>query len=86
MPFPCFSYPADVSPGAENRDPARPVSPGPRTMPATECFSYRAEVPRSMPVPCFNYPADLSLGGRDRDTAQPVLPGLRKMPNICFRY
>jgi hypothetical protein len=71
MPFPCFSYPADVPPGAENRDLAQTVPPGPRTMPATACFSYRAEVPTEGKVP---------------DPVRLTPPGLRRMPHTCFRY
>jgi hypothetical protein len=75
MPFPCFSYTADMPPGIRN----------PRTMPHA-CFSYLAEVPRSMPFSCFSYPAHAPLDGRNRNAAQPTLPDLRKMPAICFRY
>ncbi len=39
MPFPCFSYPADVLPGITNRDAAQPGLRDPRRMPYT-CFRY----------------------------------------------
>jgi len=92
MPYPCFSYPADMPQGIRN----------PRTMPHT-CFSYLTEVPRSMPVPCFSYPAprgsgrvpghpcfsypdDIPLGNRNRGDAQPTSPEVRSVPYSCFRY
>jgi len=36
----CFSYPADVRPGAGKHDVAEPVPPGLRRMPTTSCFRY----------------------------------------------
>jgi hypothetical protein len=73
----CFSYPADVQPGARKRDVAQPISPELRSMPYP-CFSYSKL--------CFSYPPDASLSVRNRDAAQPPLPGLRRMPQMCFRY
>ena len=80
MPNICYSYPADVPPGA--RSVAQPAPPGLRQVPtgttcfrypATDCFSYPPGV-RWMPTSssCFRYPADV--------------PGLRRMPASCFRY
>jgi hypothetical protein len=81
MPYPCFSYPADVPPGTGTRDAAQPAQSG-----LLSCFSYPADVPpgtgtRNAAQPaqsgllnCFSYPAE-------------VPPGLRRMPSgTCFRY
>ena len=76
MPYPCFSYPADVPPGARKRDAGQASPLDPQI--GYPCFSYSKL--------CFSYPSDASLGVRDRDAAQPPLPGLRRMPNMCFRY
>ena len=76
MPKMCFSYPADVPPGAGKRG-AGQVSPGDPQI-GYPCFSYSKL--------CFSYPSDASLRVRDRDAAQPPLPGLRRMPQMCFRY
>jgi hypothetical protein len=71
MPYPCFSYRADVPPGAENRDPAQTVPPGPRTMSVSPCFRYWAEVPTEGKVP---------------GAVRLIPPGLCRMPRTCFRY
>lgn len=77
MPFPCFSYPADVQPGASKRDAGQASPRDPQI--GYPCFSYSKL--------CFSYPADASLGVRNRDAAQPPLPGLRRMTyGTCFRY
>jgi hypothetical protein len=76
MPFPCFSYPADVQPGARKRGAGPASGVGPQI--GYPCFSYSKL--------CFSYPADVPLGVRNRDAAQPPLPGLRSMPYPCFRY
>ena len=76
MPYPCFSYPADVQPGARKRDAGQASPRDPQI--GYLCFSYSKL--------CFSYPSDASLGVRNRDAAQPPLPGLRRRPNICFRY
>ncbi len=93
MPFPCFSYPADVPPGIRNPDAGQPGLRAPRLMPFA-CFSYPADVPRSMPLPCFSYPTticfryppDVPPGIGNRDAAQPGLRDPRRMPYTCFRY
>ena len=70
----CFSYPAGVSPDAEDGG-ARPDR---RMMPAT-CYSY--------PQTCFGYPDGMRRGGGNPAPAQPPLSGLRWMPtSTCFRY
>jgi hypothetical protein len=76
MPFPCFSYPADVQPGAGKRDAGQASPRGPQI--GYPCFSYSKL--------CFSYPPDAPLGVRNPDAAQPPLPGLRRMPYPCFRY
>jgi hypothetical protein len=76
MPKMCFSYPADVQPGARKRD-AGQASPRDPQM-GYPCFSYSKLG--------FRYPSDASLSVRNRDAAQPPLPGLRRMPHMCFRY
>jgi hypothetical protein len=77
MPFPCFSYPADVPPGARTRDVAQASPRDPQSI-GYPCFSY--------PHMCFSYPSDALLDVSNRDAAQPPLPGLRRMPLMCFRY
>jgi hypothetical protein len=75
MPNICFSYQPDLPPGIETRNVAPPAL---RRMPAGPCFSYPADVPRSMPVSCFSYSAG---------TPRPAPPGLHKMAyTTCFRY
>ena len=76
MPYPCFSYPVDVPPGAGKRDAAQASPRDPQI--GYPCFSY--------PQMCFGYPSDAPLGARNRDAAQATLPGLRRMPGMCFRY
>ena len=76
MPYPCFSYPADVPSGAGKRD-AGQVSPRDPQI-GYPCFSYSKL--------CFSYPSEASLSVRNRDAAQVPLPGLRRMPIMCFRY
>ncbi len=85
MPSTCFSYPADVPPGAAQATPRR--------MPYS-CFNYPADVPRTMPLPCFSYPymcfsypSDVPPDTTNRNAAQPDRLGLRRMPDsTCFRY
>ncbi len=77
MPYPCFSYPADLPPGAGKRDAAHASPRDPQI--GYPCFSY--------PHMCFSYPSDAPLGVRNPDAAQLPLPGLRRMPfGSCFRY
>ena len=77
MPFPCFSYPADLPPGAGKRD-AEQASPRDPQI-GYPCFSYSKL--------CFSYPPDAPLGVRNPDAVQPPLPGLRRMTyGTCFRY
>ena len=76
MPYTCFSFPAEMPPGAGNRDAARAALGDVRRMPFP-CFSY--------PIMCFSYPAETLIG--NGDAAQPELGGLRRMPNVVgFRY
>jgi hypothetical protein len=46
MPYTCFSFPAEMPPGAGNRDTARAAL---------------GDV-RRMPFPCFSYPAETLIG------------------------
>lgn len=64
----CFSYPADVPPGASGRTPEPPTGPVLRRMPVNLCFSY---------------PDDVSPAA-GTDVVPSVLPGLRQMPQMCF--
>jgi len=73
MPYPCFSYPADLPPGAGKRDAGQASPRDPQI--GYPCFSYSKL--------CFSYPP----GVRNPDDAQPPLPGLRRMPSgTGFRY
>jgi hypothetical protein len=75
MPFTCYSYPADVPPGAPVRSGARSALSGPHRMrTGTACFRDPADAPRSMPFMCFSYPS--------------APPGMRQVPTggTCFRY
>jgi len=84
MPYPCFSYPADVPPGTRTRAAVQSAQCG-----LLSCFSYPAEVPPGTRtraaaqsaqcgyLHCFSYPAD---------TVQPTAPELHTMPHSCFRY
>ena len=78
MPFPCFSYPADLPPNVTSRGAAQRVPRGPGREPGYPCFSY--------PLICFSYPDDVPPGTGNRDGAQPGSPELRRMPYPCFRY
>ena len=75
MPHTCFSFPAEMPPGAGNRDAARAALGDIRRMPVP-CFSY--------PMMCFSYPPETLIG--NGGAAQPEPDGLRRMPNVvCFR-
>jgi hypothetical protein len=78
MPYPCFSYPADLPSATTNRSPAQRASRGRGSMPGYPCFAY--------PAICFSYPDDVLPGNRNRGGAQPTTPGVRSMPYPCFRY
>ena len=71
MPFPCFSYPADLPPNVTSRGAAQRVPRGPAREPG---------------YPCFSYPDDVPPGTGNRGGAQPGSPELRRMPYPCFRY
>lgn len=99
MPFPCFSYSADVPLNVTSRGTAQRAPRGPGRMPGYPCFAYPSDTPqavsspRRMPLPCFsypnmcfNYPDDAPLGNGNHDGAQPASPELRSMPYPCFRY
>jgi hypothetical protein len=96
MPYSaCFSYPADVPPGAGPRAAARSAPSGPRRMTNTACFSYPADLRRMLGSACFSYPvycrydylADVLTGTGKHDVAEPIPPGLYSMPSgTCFRY
>jgi hypothetical protein len=74
----CFSYPADVPPGAGIGGVSRRPRPGVRRMPLT-CYSY--------PLSCFAYPDDMPSATGHGDASQPPPPGMRRMPSsTCFRY
>lgn len=94
MPGTCFSYSADAPPDTRNANATQPARPDLRRMPYScfgypvwACFSYPADVPRSVPgYPCFAYPGDMPLDSRNRGAAQWALRGLRRMPQTCFNY
>ena len=62
MPFPCFSYSADVPLSVTSRGAAQRAPRGPGTLPGYPCFAYPSDIPqavsgpRKMPFPCFSYP------------------------------
>jgi len=72
MPYMCFSYSDSPSAGTTGDAPAQPDL---RMMPLM-CFSYTADVPRSMPHSCFSYSVE-----------RRAIPDLCRMPTgTCFRY
>ena len=99
MPFPCFSYSADLPPNVASRRVAQRAPRSPGRMPGYPCFAYPSDTPQAVSSPrrmpfacfsypnmCFNYPDDAPLGNGNRDGAQPTSPELRSMPYPCFRY
>jgi hypothetical protein len=77
MPFPCYSYAADVPSAGSSRNAAPRARPGVRQMPFA-CFRYQAEAPPSKPYSCYSYPM----------MCFSYPSGVRQMPGTssCFRY
>jgi hypothetical protein len=70
MPFPCFSYPAEVLPGARKRDAAQASPRDPQI--GYPCFSYPSDAPLGVRNPDAAQPP---LPGLRRMTF-----------GTCFRY
>ena len=72
MPWTCFSYPADVPPGANNRNIAQSTS--------SACAKWGY-------LGCFSYGADVLVGPETGGMAQSAPAGPRRMAGgSCFSY
>ena len=76
MPFPCFSYPADVQPGARKRNAGQASPRDPQI--GYPCFSYSKL--------CFSYPADVPLGIGTATPRSHPCPACAVCTHTCFRY
>ena len=51
MPFPCFSYSADLPPNVASRRVAQRAPRGPGSMPGYPCFVYPSDIPHAVSSP-----------------------------------